>query len=111
MPVADAVAVAELPSEVHLASATRRSEVDEALIGILHLGTEPGDLEKQRVDLLRDRIGRPPIVRRLATHQIFEQGTDLGEGRLGLRPRERRHMLSREYGAAGGNVATYVLLT
>ena len=111
MPVADAIALAELPAETYLATPTHRSEVDETLVRILDLGAEPRDLEKQRVDLLRDGIGGPAVVRRFPALQIFEKRTDFGKSRLGLRPRERRHMLSPEYGAGGRTVATYVLLT
>lgn len=111
VPVADAIAFAELPAEEDLASATHRGEVDEALVRILHVDPEARDLEQERVDLLRDRVCGPPIVRGLSALQVLEQRTDFGENGLGLSPSERRHMLAFEYGAGGRTVATYVLLT
>ena len=62
VPVADAVAFAELPAEQDLAAAAHRGEVDESLVGILHVDAELRDLEEDRVDFLRDRIGGTPIV-------------------------------------------------
>jgi len=111
VPVADALALAQLPAQQDLASATRRREVDQALIRILDIHTEVRDLEQKRVDLLRDRIRGTPIVRRLAALKVFEEGTHFWEEGFGLSPGERRHMLAFEYGAGGSIVATYVLLT
>jgi uncharacterized protein with GYD domain len=111
VPVADAIAFAELPTEQDLAPAAHRAEVDEALVGILHVDSEVRDLEEERVDLLRDRVRRTPIVGRLSALQVLEKRTDFGENGFGLSPSERRHMLAFEYGAGGSTVATYVLLT
>jgi uncharacterized protein with GYD domain len=111
VPVADAVALAELPAEQDLASAPHRGEIDETLVGVLHIDAETRDLEEERVDLLRDRVGRAAIVRRFAPLEILEERTNFGEDGLGLSPCERRHMLAAEYGTGGSAVATYVLLT
>src|SRR6266566_1959689 len=111
VPVADAVALAELPAEQDLAASAHRGEVDESLVGILHVDAELRDLEEDRVDFLRDRIGGTPIVRRLAALEVLEERTHFRKKGFGLSPRERRHMLAFEYGAGGSTVATYVLLT
>ena len=111
VPVADALALAQLPTEEDFAAATRRGEVDQPLIGILYVHTEVRDLEQKRVDFLRDRIGGTPIVRRLASLKVFEEWTHFWEEGFSLSPGERRHMLAFEYGAGGSIVATYVLLT
>ena len=111
MPVADALALAELPAEQDLAAAAHRRKVDESHVGILHVDAEVRNLQKERVDLLRDRVRGTPVVRRLAALQVFEERTHLGEKGFGLSPGERRHMLASEYGAGGSTVATYVLLT
>jgi len=62
VPVADAVAFAELPAEQDLAAAAQRGEVDEPLIGVLDIDAEVRDLEKEGVDLLRNGIGGTPVV-------------------------------------------------
>src|SRR5207237_10165597 len=111
VPVADAIAFAELPAEQDLAAAAHRGEVDEPLIGVLHVDAEVRDLEEKSVDLLRDGIGGTPVVRRLASLKVFEEGAHFREEGFGLSPGERRHMLAFEYGAGGSIVATYVLLT
>jgi uncharacterized protein with GYD domain len=111
MPVADAIAFAELPAEQDLVSAAHRREVDEPLVGIFDVDAEVGDLEKERVDLLRDRIRGTPVVRGLSPLEVFKERTHFGEKGFGLSPSERRHMLASEYGAGGSTVATYVLLT
>jgi uncharacterized protein with GYD domain len=111
VPVADAIAFAELPTEQNLASAAHRGKVDKPLVRILHVDTEVRDLEEKRVDLLGNRIRRPPVVGRLSALQVLEKRTDFGENGFGLSPSERRHMLAFEYGAGGSTVATYVLLT
>ena len=111
VPVADAVAFAELPAEQDLATAAFGGKVDESLVGILDVDTEVRDLKQQRVDLFRDRVRWPPAVRRLAALEVFEERTHFRKNGLGLGPRERRHMLAFEYGAGGSTVATYVLLT
>lgn len=111
MPVADAIAFAELPTEQDLAAATHGGEVNEPLVRILHVDTETGDLEEERVDLLGDRICGTPVVRGLSALKILKERSDFGKNCFGLSPRERRHMLAFEYGAGGSTVATYVLLT
>jgi len=111
VPVADPIPFAELPAKEDLAAAAHRGEVDESLVGILHVYAEVRDLEKERVDLFRDRVRGTPVVGRLAALEIFEERTHFRENGLGLSPRERRHMLAFEYGAGGSTVATYVLLT
>ena len=111
MPVADAVALAELPAEQNFATAADCGEIDESLVGILHVDSEMRDLEEQCIDLLRDRVRGPPVVGRLATLEVFEKRTHLRKEGFCLSPRERRHMLALEYGAGGSIVATYVLLT
>src|SRR5712691_11052394 len=62
VPVADTIAFAELPAKQDLASAAHRAEVDEALVGVLHVHAETRDLQEKRVDLSRDRVRRPPVV-------------------------------------------------
>src|SRR6266542_6647132 len=94
MPVADVAPLAQLPAEVHLAAAELRAEVDEPTVGILHLDAKLGDVLKERVHLLRDGVGRTTPVRGDAPLQILEQGSDLGQQRLGLAAGVRRHMLS-----------------
>ena len=111
VPVTDAIAFAELPAEQDLAAAAHRREVDEPLVGVLHIDAEMRDLEQERVDLLRDRIRGTPVVRGLSPLEVFEERTHFGEKGFGLSPSERRHMLASEYGAGGSTVATYVLLT
>jgi uncharacterized protein with GYD domain len=111
VPVADAVAFAELPAEQDLAATTLCGKVDEPLIRILDVDAQMGDLEKQRVDLLRDGVGRTPIVGSLAALEVVEQRAHFGKHGFRLGPREGRHMLASEYGAGGSTVATYVLLT
>jgi len=111
VPVADAVAVAELPAQKDLTTAADRGEVDEPLVRIFHVGTKVRDLEQKRIDLLRDRVRGTSVVRRLAALKVFEERTHFREEGLGLSPGERRHMLAFEYGAGGSIVATYVLLT
>ena len=111
VPVTDAIAFTELPAEQDLAAAAQRGEVDEPLIRVLHVDAEMRDLEDQRVDLLGDRIGGTPVVRRFASLKIFEERSHFREEGFGLSPGEGRHMLAFEYGAGGSNVATYVLLT
>jgi uncharacterized protein with GYD domain len=111
VPVADAIPFAELPAKQDFAAASHRREVDESLVGILHVDAELRDLEKERVDLFRDRVGGTPVVGRLAALEIFKERTHFGKNGLGLSPCERRHMLAFEYGAGGSTVATYVLLT
>jgi uncharacterized protein with GYD domain len=111
VPVADAVAFTELPAQEYLAAAAHRREVNESLIGILHVDAKVRDLEEERVDLLRYGVGGTPIVRRLAALKVFQERTHFWEKRFGLSAGERRHMLAFEYGAGGSIVATYVLLT
>jgi uncharacterized protein with GYD domain len=111
VPVVDAIALAEPPAKQDLASAAHRAEVDEALVGILHVDPETRDLQEKCVDLLRDRVRGAPIVGGLSPLQILEERSDFGENGFGLSPGERRHMLAFEYGAGGSTVATYVLLT
>jgi uncharacterized protein with GYD domain len=111
MPVADAIAFAELPAEQDLATAAHSGEVDEPLVRILHVDAEMRDLQEERVDLLRNRIRGTPVVRRLAPLEVFEERTYFWEKGFGLSPSEGRHMLAFEYGAGGSAVATYVLLT
>src|SRR5438105_528976 len=57
-----AVALAELLAEQDLPAAVNRTEIDQPLVGVLHVDAEMRDLEQERVDLLRDRIGGPPVV-------------------------------------------------
>jgi uncharacterized protein with GYD domain len=111
VPVADPIPFAELPAKQDFVAAAHRGEVDESLVGILHVDAEVRDLEKERVDLFRDRVSGTPVIGRLAALEIFEERTNFGKNGLGLSPRERRHMLAFEYGAGGSTVATYVLLT
>ena len=111
VPVADAVAFPELPAKQYLAAAAHRGEIDESNVRVLYVDAEVRDLEKQRVDLLRDGVRRTPVVRRLAALEVFEERTHFRKNGFGLSPRERRHMLAFEYGAGGSIVATYVLLT
>jgi uncharacterized protein with GYD domain len=111
VPVADAVTLAELPAEQDLAAAAHRREVDQSLVGVLHINAEMRDLEEQRVDLFRDRVRGTTVVGRLPALQVLEERTNLRENGFGLSPRECRHMLAFEYGAGGSTVATYVLLT
>src|SRR2546421_6740275 len=98
VPVADALALAELPAEQYLATTPYSGKVDESLVRILHVDAEVGDLEEERVDLLGDRIRRTPVVRRLAALKVFEERTHFWTKSLGLSPREGRHMLAFEYG-------------
>ena len=77
VPVADTVAVAKLPAQEDLAAPAHRGEVDEPLVGILHVSTEVSDLKEKRVDLLRDRVGGTPVVRRLTALKVFEEWTHL----------------------------------
>src|SRR2546425_3375558 len=84
VPVADVLALAEHPAEVDLAPAAEPTEVDEPFVGVLHLRTETGDLDEQRVDLLRDRIRRAAVIRLLAPLQVFQQRSHLWEERFRL---------------------------
>jgi len=111
VPVADAIAFAELPAQQDLAAAAHRGEVDEALVRILDVDPEVRDLQEQRIDFSSDRVGWTSVVRRLSPLEVFEERSEFGKNRFGLNPGERRHMLAFEYGAGGSTVATYVLLT
>jgi uncharacterized protein with GYD domain len=111
VPVADAITFAELPAEKHLTPTAHGREVDEALLGVLDVDPEVGDLEKKGVDLFRHRVCGASVVRGLTPLEVFEERTHFWEKSLGLSARERRHMLAFEYAAGGITVATYVLLT
>src|SRR6267143_5852905 len=62
VPVADALALAELPAKQDLATAAHRGKVDESLVRVLYVDAEMRDLQEERVDLPRDRVCRTPVV-------------------------------------------------
>src|SRR6266850_2208952 len=62
VPVADALALAELPAKQDLATATHRGKVDESLVRLLYVDAEMRDLQEERVDVPRDRVRRTPVV-------------------------------------------------